>query len=480
MNNNCIRLKYYYRNSLSYLYVFTCIVCLFWLEHSLYLYLEGPFQYTSSPLLPITLAVILFLIYKYPKYINKVDNYTYLEITPDIFTFRTYLRKITIKTCDITYIYFHKPNTMEIIYRKQKNNKGNIQIKKIKIPLPNIIDYKIINDKLEKVQNADNYRTTDKYQDICDIINYFSNKSISFSLISSDLRHINAKVYLTLFIGLYYILFSRGMYSIWSAEPPFNEDNEDIVQLENGRGYINGYEYIDLGLSVAWATMNLGAEEPSDSGKYYIWGNIHDITHPEGAKESKQIKRKKKWGGEIRLLADEKYDAARAKMGGRWRMPMVTEIEELQRKCIFEVISINNNYCLKATGPNGNHIILPLCGFYLSEEGSDCPNRKIRTNLYGRYLTEEKGSSRHTYSGVNFMSIINKDYYGTELPSWGRPMFGQDHSYAFKDDSWHSEDFAASIRPVANLEPASYYGTIFRGIFGFIWSFVTAVANELS
>ena len=105
MNNNCIRLKYYYRNSLSYLYVFTWIVCIFWLEHSLYLYSAGPFQYTSSPLWPITLAVILYLIYKYLKYSNKVDNYTYLEISPTFLTFRTYLRKITIKTCDITYIF---------------------------------------------------------------------------------------------------------------------------------------------------------------------------------------------------------------------------------------------------------------------------------------------------------------------------------------------------------------------------------------
>ena len=31
----------------------------------------------------------------------------------------------------------------------------------------------------------------------------------------------------------------------------------------------NGFEYIDLGLSVMWATCNVGAEKPEDSGKYF-------------------------------------------------------------------------------------------------------------------------------------------------------------------------------------------------------------------
>ena len=483
MNYNCTRLKYYYRNSLSHLYVNTCIVCILGLELSLYLYWAVPFHSISSLLLSITLVItiILFLIYKYPKYLNKVDNYTYLEISPTFLTFRTYLRKITIKTCDIMHINFYEPNTMEIIYCKQKNHKGDIQIKEVKIPLPAIVDYKIINDRIEKVQDTGNYKKTDKYQDICNIINHFSNKSISFSLISSSVKHIMKHISTKVFLVLSYFLFCDGIQIIFFAEAPFNENKENIVQLENGRGSINGYEYIDLGLSVAWATTNLGAEEPSDSGKYYIWGNIHDITHPEGAKESKQIKRKKKWlSNEILFRGDDKYDAARAKMGGRWRMPSVHEIEELQRYCIFEVININNNYCLKATGPNGNHIILPLCGVYISEEGSDSPNRKILTNLYGRFLTSEKVSSRHPNGGVNFMSIINKDYYGKELPSWGRPMFEQDNDYAFRDHSLHSEDFAASIRPVANLEPPLYYRTLFGGIYSLLHFLVKAVANELS
>ena len=37
-------------------------------------------------------------------------------------------------------------------------------------------------------------------------------------------------------------------------------------------GKINGYEYVDLGLSVKWATCNVGAASPSDVGDYFAWG----------------------------------------------------------------------------------------------------------------------------------------------------------------------------------------------------------------
>ena len=34
----------------------------------------------------------------------------------------------------------------------------------------------------------------------------------------------------------------------------------------------NKNEYVDLGLSVYWATRNVGAEKPEDIGSYYSWG----------------------------------------------------------------------------------------------------------------------------------------------------------------------------------------------------------------
>ena len=36
----------------------------------------------------------------------------------------------------------------------------------------------------------------------------------------------------------------------------------------------NGYEYVDLGLSVKWATCNLGASSPEELGDKYAWGEV--------------------------------------------------------------------------------------------------------------------------------------------------------------------------------------------------------------
>ncbi|MCD8312741.1 MAG: leucine-rich repeat protein [Bacteroidales bacterium] len=47
-----------------------------------------------------------------------------------------------------------------------------------------------------------------------------------------------------------------------------NEEEDDSPQT----GTINGHEYIDLGLSVKWATCNVGASSPSDCGDYFAWG----------------------------------------------------------------------------------------------------------------------------------------------------------------------------------------------------------------
>ena len=34
----------------------------------------------------------------------------------------------------------------------------------------------------------------------------------------------------------------------------------------------NGHEYVDLGLSVKWATCNVGATKPEEYGDYFAWG----------------------------------------------------------------------------------------------------------------------------------------------------------------------------------------------------------------
>ena len=39
---------------------------------------------------------------------------------------------------------------------------------------------------------------------------------------------------------------------------------------------VNDHEAVDLGLSVKWATCNVGAESPEEYGGYYAWGETEE------------------------------------------------------------------------------------------------------------------------------------------------------------------------------------------------------------
>ena len=48
--------------------------------------------------------------------------------------------------------------------------------------------------------------------------------------------------------------------------------------MEEKKIIINGHEAVDLGLSVKWATCNIGAINPEDLGEKYHYGEIEPVT----------------------------------------------------------------------------------------------------------------------------------------------------------------------------------------------------------
>lgn len=124
-------------------------------------------------------------------------------------------------------------------------------------------------------------------------------------------------------------------------------DKEDIANngSESQNGSENGYQYIDLGLSVKWATFNVGATKPEEYGNYYAWGE----TEP---KDNYSWSAYKWCDGSSRTLTkyninsrygivdnktalDPEDDVAHVKWGGRWRMPTNEEQEELIDNCTW-------------------------------------------------------------------------------------------------------------------------------------------------
>ena len=143
-------------------------------------------------------------------------------------------------------------------------------------------------------------------------------------------------------------------------------------------GYENGHEYVDLGLSVKWATCNIGADSAWNGGAYFEWGEVE----PRQWGDSKENKycayfsditkyctiAKYGYNGLVddKIILDAEDDAATINWGGRWRMPTKEEFEELCDNCTFELQTLNGKIGYKVIGKNGNFIFLPMPDF---EEG---------------------------------------------------------------------------------------------------------------
>ena len=118
--------------------------------------------------------------------------------------------------------------------------------------------------------------------------------------------------------------------------------------------FMDGHRYVDMGLSVKWATCNVGAKKPSNYGDYFSWGEITSKEKYDGSELN---------GVCINdIQGNPSYDAARANWGGKWRMPSRSEWNELKDSCKWEFVTIDGVGGYKVTGKNGNHIFLPSAG----------------------------------------------------------------------------------------------------------------------
>ena len=133
--------------------------------------------------------------------------------------------------------------------------------------------------------------------------------------------------------------------------------NKQVVKKAKTDGRINGHRYIDLGLSVKWAACNVGAATPSDYGYYYAWGETS--TKARFTKDNSKTFQKAVGN----IAGNTQFDAARAKWGGKWRMPTKAEMEELKTQCTWTWTTQGGHNGYKITGKNGNSIFLPAAGY---------------------------------------------------------------------------------------------------------------------
>ena len=188
----------------------------------------------------------------------------------------------------------------------------------------------------------------------------------------------------------------------------------------------NGHEYVDLGLSVKWAIMNVGATSPEDYGDYFAWGE----TEP---KEEYSWETYKWCDGDFNNLTkycsssefgivdnktvlDLEDDAANVNWGGAWRMPSKAELDELIENCTWSWTTQNgvDGYTV-TSNTNGKSIFLPAAG-YRNETFSD------EVGTFGYYWSSlhDNANFQHISHNIYFEeSNVDKDsdsrYYGNSI-----------------------------------------------------------------
>ena len=145
----------------------------------------------------------------------------------------------------------------------------------------------------------------------------------------------------------------------------------NIVDTVYGKPHVA----VDLGLSVKWATCNVGAEKPEEYGDYFAWGEVepkekYDWTTYLYCKGNRTTMTKycndSNYGyngfTDNKTVLDPEDDAATVNWGGAWRTPTGAEMTELREQCKWTWITQNGVNGYKVVGPNGNSIFLPAAG----------------------------------------------------------------------------------------------------------------------
>ena len=199
-------------------------------------------------------------------------------------------------------------------------------------------------------------------------------------------------------------------------------------ELTQATGFIDGYAYVDLGLSVKWAMYNVGASKPQQYGSY--------MEFTEGASSSNYA--------EVRLsliragfkkgdaISGTSFDPVRERWSNKWKMPTEKDYEELIDNCDYEITTYENILGIKFTSKvNGRSLFLPAAG---------------RIKIGSK---EDVGKIGYYWNGtIQYIVPAGIEVYAIR--------FGR--NYLYKEDSPEIENQKISIRPVTTGNSTSTCG----------------------
>ena len=222
---------------------------------------------------------------------------------------------------------------------------------------------------------------------------------------------------------LFYIIIPAGLWANGFVVDVYVDDNiissfskidninfpTDIATIMPPKDISVSHSYVDLGLSVRWATCNVGAVEETDFGDYFAWGETqpkdqYTWTTYQYANDGTATTLQKYGVVGATGVVDNKYnldpedDAATVNWGNPWRMPTDDEISELINNCTWTRTSRNGieGFSVKSKS-NDNTIFLPAGGYRTSSSLQ-------HENVMGNY-----------YSSTLYMNGDHKSQMGCEL-----------------------------------------------------------------
>ena len=200
---------------------------------------------------------------------------------------------------------------------------------------------------------------------------------------------------------------------------------EQIMAQVPVQGQADGHDFVNLGLSVLWATTNLGTTDANPYGDYFGWGEVTEHLDA-GLWESYRFRidgssndnvrfskyNYSSWHGKIDSIGvlDKTDDVAAVEWDGSWRMPTLAEIKELVDSCDWQwtTMDARSGY-LVTSRINKATLFLPASGY--ARAGSIFG---VNTSGYYYCSTLNKVNSIKAYSlyfNSQTVSSVNKERY---------------------------------------------------------------------
>ena len=230
----------------------------------------------------------------------------------------------------------------------------------------------------------------------------------------------------------------------FSATTDFGRPHVSLTKDDSKIHYFEdpykGHQYVEIG-GLKWATMNIGASQPSDYGLYFAWGDTQgytaeqvgsgegqkyfgwaDYKYGNGTSSPGATGMTKYNATDGKTVLEAVDDAAVANWGGSWRMPTTAEFQALGAAVNTAWTQVNNVYGILCTDKTDSSktLFFPAAGYcsdgsvgYVGNDG-DYWSSSLSTN------DGQSACGLYFYSDDAYWDGNDNRYYGFAV----RPVVG--------------------------------------------------------